>query len=740
MKRIILLFTAILLCFSALAQNERSIIIDQHSFRAVQTDALTGVNIDPIGLDSSRRPCSRIKVKINRMSPEDIDRLSVKIITNNQLTKCRTAGYDNGLIIEMTAKAESRFYFNHPEFGESNEVVLNLEPNKEYYMEASLNQTYSIVVSSNVEGANVYLDGLFKGCTDENLRCTIANVMTGEHKLRVSYGDSSFEQSVAVNKSSILFRLNLNVDVERYDVNFKVVPSDATIVVDGMEQRVTGGKLSLRLGKGRHSYTVQAEQYHPQSGEIVVGGSDCECNISLLPAFGWLEVAEESLNGAEIWINDKSIGRAPIKSDRLASGVYRVRVVKDMYKPFEASVTILDNQIVRYTPDLKADFSTVTLLASSGVEIWVNGEKMGEDAWTGRLVTGKYTFEARKAGYRSGVITKQITPDLSEQSYLLPAPTPIYGTITVETTPSAVTVAIDGKQVGNTPLTLSEVLVGNHTLTLSKTSYNNLQRDITVVEGEHLTINLALTNVPTNKIYYTTSDGYVLEPRRYMYISSNVYEDGRGVITFVDDITKIGYDAFKFCHTLTSITIPNSVTEIDQNAFYNCNRLESIAIPYGVTKIGRDAFCRCFALTSATIPDSVTDLGVFMFYECAKLKSVRLSNSIEEIGFGTFNGCTSLETITIPESVKTIAGSAFKNCSSLTTITIPEGVTSIGDAAFCDCSSLMSIYCNSTTPPTLGGKDVFKGNAKGRKIYVPASAVEAYKSAKYWSAGAIVAQ
>ncbi|MBQ2417550.1 MAG: hypothetical protein II282_05055, partial [Alistipes sp.] len=128
MKQLLTLLIAIFTVFAASAQSEKSIIIDQNSFCAVQSDALTGVNIDPIGMDSSRRPCARIKVKINRMTREEIDRIEVKIVTNNELRKCKTADYDNGLIIEMTAKPSTRFYFNHPEFGESNEVTLNLDP------------------------------------------------------------------------------------------------------------------------------------------------------------------------------------------------------------------------------------------------------------------------------------------------------------------------------------------------------------------------------------------------------------------------------------------------------------------------------------------------------------------------------------------------------------------------------------------------------------------------------------
>ena len=80
MKRFVAILTLLLVAFAAFAQSENSIIVDQSSFRPLQTDALTGVNIDPIGVDSSRRPCARIKMKINRMTREEINGLEVKIV------------------------------------------------------------------------------------------------------------------------------------------------------------------------------------------------------------------------------------------------------------------------------------------------------------------------------------------------------------------------------------------------------------------------------------------------------------------------------------------------------------------------------------------------------------------------------------------------------------------------------------------------------------------------------------
>ncbi len=89
--------------------------------------------------------------------------------------------------------------------------------------------------------------------------------------------------------------------------------------------------------------------------------------------------------------------------------------------------------------------------------------------------------------------------------------------------------------------------------------------------------------------------------------------------------------------------------------------------------------------------------------------------------------------ITFDADVTTIGSYAFYDCYRLTSDTIPDSVTTIGKGAFYHCDSLTSVYCEATTPPSLGGSEVFDDNASGRKIYVSTESVDAYKSATYWS-------
>ena len=318
-----------------------------------------------------------------------------------------------------------------------------------------------------------------------------------------------------------------------------------------------------------------------------------------------------------------------------------------------------------------------------------------------------------------------------------------------------------------------------------KSSSNTL-----TIERNHIQPMAAMkfTPVPNNQIWYTSSDGNIVEPNNTNVfganIISNTYNNGKGVITFDGDVTTIGERAFIGCDSLTSVTIPDSVTTIGNDAFYWSDNLTSVNIGDSVTTIGASAFYSCYSLKSVTIPDSVTSIGEYAFYNCSSLTSVTIPDSVTTIAYSAFGACDSLTSVTVPDSVTeigewafggcpsltefkgkfaedngrilvvdgvliafaragiseytipngvtTIVFGAFDNNNSLTSITIPDSVSTIGDSAFAYSKSLTSVYCKATTPPSLGS-NTFKDNWMLSKIYVPTGSVDAYKSATYWS-------
>ena len=495
MRYFLTLILALLPLISS-AQSTKLLEIDASSFAPVQTGIIDDVPIDKIGLDPSRRPCARIKMHVNRMSKEEINGLSVRTVGGSiVVTKCVAASEGNGLIIELTAKAPTRFYLHHDKYGDSNEVSLNLEGDKEYRINAMLNTTHSIVVSSNTPDAEVYVDGVFKGRISPSFDLTVSDVYPGNHKIAVKSGSLSNEIAVEVNSVNIHFRIDLNHQLARPQfVMFMVTPPEASLFIDNQPYLLNQyGEMAepLMLGNGSYSYVVSAKDYHEERGQFVVNGAKVEKTVNLKPAHGFLKVSGgDLLQGASVYVDGSLIGTAPCTSGRLSSGSHAVRILKHMYKESSATVEISDGETLDYRPSLQADFAKVTLKTIAGADIYVDGQKKGTSTWTGDVRSGEHLFEAVMSGYRTSSIYRTISATPSAQMYDIPAPTPILGFVNIISSPVS-DVYVDEKHVGRSPLSL-DLIVGKHTVVFKKDGFRTQEKVVEVRENDAAVVKVAL--------------------------------------------------------------------------------------------------------------------------------------------------------------------------------------------------------------------------------------------------------
>ena len=504
MRRIIFILSFLFLVASITmyAQGGSTLVLDESSFAPVNQNAITGLNIDPIAKDRSNRECARVKIHVTRMTAEDIAGISVRTVGGNILVmRKEIAAGGNGIIVEMTARPGVRFYLHHDIFGESNVVTVDLEGNKEYKIEAWCNLFQTITVACDRIGAGVFLDGRYKGVIGDQGVLVIPDVTTGLHQINVADSSDEASMSIEVTRSNVYFSIALqdSSSLQQF-VLFRVDPADATVELDGSVLPVNDGTASKMMRFGTYRYRVYAPRYHPAEGTVTVNSTEhrSEVDVILKPAVGVLQITDnQSVNGAEVYVDDEYIGKAPLTTSRLSSGSHKIRFVKPMYEPYEQYITIYEGKTLAISPELEADFVTVTLKAVPGSEIWVNGVYKGVDSWTGDLAKGACRFEVRKAGHRTAYLSRDLN-STSPITIDLPAPEPVYGQLVIDSTPAMAIVEISGMNPRETPVIIPKMLVGTHEVRIKKDGYQDYVTTVTVSEGKTAEIKASLKKGTTS--------------------------------------------------------------------------------------------------------------------------------------------------------------------------------------------------------------------------------------------------
>jgi hypothetical protein len=283
---------------------------------------------------------------------------------------------------------------------------------------------------------------------------------------------------------------------EKPNINYLIISSDredAEIYID--DEYVGDKEVSKTLNIGTtHTWRMECKYYHTESGSVeITEGDPIVVEKKMRPAYGYIEVESTPENGALVYIDNERVGKTPFKTDKLESGEYVVKVVKEMYKQAEQKFTVVDGQTTKAVLNMEPNFVKVTINTDSEADIYINNELKAKGSWTGRLAEGSHYVEARKAQHET--TSKNINVVLGEDMVInIDAPRAICGFLNVNTEPMRAEIYIDGKHYGQTPKIITDLLVGVHELVLNKQGYAELKKTITITEGE--TLSLKETLVP----------------------------------------------------------------------------------------------------------------------------------------------------------------------------------------------------------------------------------------------------
>lgn len=117
-------------------------------------------------------------------------------------------------------------------------------------------------------------------------------------------------------------------------------------------------------------------------------------------------------------------------------------------------------------------------------------------------------------------------------------------------------------------------------------------------------------------------------------------------------------DAFAGSIHLRNIIFNENISEIGESSFSNSG-IETLELPNSISKIPFQAFRYCKSLKKLSLGKDTENIADWAFCDCSSLVEIHIPSSIRYIGKSAFCFCYSLERIYIPEAKVKICEGAF---------------------------------------------------------------------------------
>lgn len=338
-----------------------------------------------------------------------------------------------------------------------------------------------VLITSEPSGADVFLNEQRVGTTPFQGR----NI-AGQYTLLLQYPlyydhieQFELDEGATVN----LPKINMKPRFGYWQINS--TPTDAEVLIDGKlvgTTPLTHGQIS----SGSHVLTVRKSLYHSHTENFnIEDGEDKRFNISLKEAYGNLEITSDP-TGAMVFIDGRIVGTTPYINPQQPSGNYSIRLTKDLYSDVRDQIIVNDGIKTEKFYALSKNYG-ILKVSAEGSEIYVNGEKVGNNAYSANLNPGIYKLRAVKEKHED--TEREVFIVLGQTESVTLTPRPRMGAVSIISKPFEAVDAeifIDGqKQQEKTP-TVVPLLIGNYSITLKKPTYLESTQRVEVREGmEH---------------------------------------------------------------------------------------------------------------------------------------------------------------------------------------------------------------------------------------------------------------
>jgi hypothetical protein len=288
-------------------------------------------------------------------------------------------------------------------------------------------------------------------------------------------------------------------------------PTGALITIDGSSgQQAPWTYTDIRAGS--HIVRAFLSGYQPFLSSVSVppGGSiTVEATLAPLSEIGILQV-KSTPGGADVYVDGFYSGATAATIGNLAAGPHVVQLKLAGYREWVGTIDIPANSVAFI--DTTLEFATAdptgNIVVSSdppGASVYLDNNFQGRTQADNPLdltgiPPGSYPLELQLTNYRDFVTTIEVLAGKTTvvHAELIPATSPSgQGTLQVTSDPLGANIFLDNVCRGLTPLTITSVDAGTHTLLLRLQGYNDYSSPVTIAPGQSIQLQAALSPIPT---------------------------------------------------------------------------------------------------------------------------------------------------------------------------------------------------------------------------------------------------
>jgi uncharacterized caspase-like protein len=205
--------------------------------------------------------------------------------------------------------------------------------------------------------------------------------------------------------------------------------------------------------------------------------------------------------GAAVYIDGKNTGyKTPATISGLVAGSHTVRCSLSGYTDQSQTVTVNAGQTTSVTVTLQSQAPVTGSISVSsspnGARIYIDGADTGYNAprtFSG-ITTGTHTVRCSMTGYTDQ--SQSVTVSAGRTSTVrlsLTRQGPVTGSLSVSSNPTGASVYLDGKSTGyKSPVTLTGISTGSHTVSCSLSGYTDQSQTVTVNAGQTASVSFTL--------------------------------------------------------------------------------------------------------------------------------------------------------------------------------------------------------------------------------------------------------